>query len=293
MRVAVGIATMGRRDTLSETLRELAKQSRLPDLVIVCPAAPDDVDSGLLKQLPYRTEIATGPLGTPHQRNSILRQTAGFDAIVFFDDDYFPSPRYLENAEAILRRDEDVGVITGTLIEDGINGPGLTPEQARSRILAEPAPTGAGVLTTDYGAYGCNMVIRLGPVHEHGVEFDEALPMYGWQEDIDFSRQLAAWGRVVRAKALTGVHLGIKRGRTSGTRFGYSQIANPIYLMRKGTVSLSFGGSTLARNLLANLVRSLRPEPYVDRAGRLKGNMLACLDILRGRLHPGRIRELD
>lgn len=117
--------------------------------------------------------------------------------------------------------------------------------------------------------------------------------MYGWQEDIDFSRQLAAWGRVVRAEALMGVHLGEKRGRVSGVKFGYSQVANPIYLMRKGTVSISFGGQTVVRNLLANMVRSLWPESYIDRVGRLKGNFLALTDLLRRRLHPGRILELE
>ena len=108
-------------------------------------------------------------------------------------------------------------------------------------------------------------------------QFDEALPFYAWQEDIDFSRQLASFGRIVRADALTGVHLGVKRGRTSGVRFGYSQIANPIYFIRKGTVSLSFGGRTMTKNLLANVIRTLHPEAHIDRRGRLKGNILAFL----------------
>jgi GT2 family glycosyltransferase len=216
-----------------------------------------------------------------------------FDAIVFFDDDYFPTPSYLANAEAILWRNEDVAVITGTLIEDGINGPGLTAEEARQSIAAAPVPLEAGAIRPEYGAYGCNMVIRLAPVFEHGIVFDEALPLYGWQEDIDFSRQVANWGRVVRAAALNGVHLGVKRGRTSGVKFGYSQVANPIFLMRKGTVSFAFGGKTLVKNVLANAGRAFRPEAHVDRAGRLKGNMLALLDLVRGRMHPRRICELD
>jgi hypothetical protein len=91
---------------------------------------------------------------------------------------------------------------------------------------------------------------------------------------------------------LSGVHLGVKSGRTSGLRFGYSQIANPIYLMRKGTMSLSFGGKSILKNLAANLFRSVRPEAYVDRVGRLKGNLFALGDLVRGKLHPGRITEL-
>jgi GT2 family glycosyltransferase len=291
MRIAVGIATAGRRTLLGETLREIAKQVRLPDRVIICPFGSDDVDYELLRSLPYPSKVVSSVLGIAHQRNAILRETAGLDAIVFFDDDFFPSPNYLANAEAVLQRNGDVVAMSGTPIEDGINGPGLTPEHARKLIAGAAMATNAGSLRTDYGTYGCNMVIRLAPVRMHEIAFDEALPMYGWQEDIDFSRQLAPWGRIVRAEALTGVHLGAKRGRTSGVRFGYSQVANPIYLMRKGTVSLSFGGRTMVKNLLANLVRTFRPEAYVDRAGRLKGNMLALLDLVRGRLHPGRISE--
>lgn len=291
MRIAAGIATAGRRTLLGETLREIAKQVRLPDRVIICPFGSDDVDYELLRSLPYPSKVVSSVLGSAHQRNAILRETAGLDAIVFFDDDFFPSPNYLANAEAVLQLNGDVVAMSGTPIEDGINGPGLTPEHARKLIAGAAMSTNAGSLRTDYGTYGCNMVIRLAPVRMHEIAFDEALPMYGWQEDIDFSRQLAPWGRIVRAEALTGVHLGAKRGRTSGVRFGYSQVANPIYLMRKGTVSLSFGGRTMVKNLLANLVRTFWPEAYVDRAGRLKGNMLALLDLVRGRLHPGRICE--
>ncbi len=137
------------------------------------------------------------------------------------------------------------------------------------------------------------MVVRLNPVRKHGARFDEALPLYAWQEDIDFSRQLAPFGEIVQTQALTGVHLGVKRGRTSGVRFGYSQVANPIYLMSKGTMSVAFGARHVARNLLANLAHLPWPEPHVDRYGRCKGNLLAVLDLLRGRLHPQRVLEMN
>jgi hypothetical protein len=136
------------------------------------------------------------------------------------------------------------------------------------------------------------MVVRLASVRDNHIAFDEALPLYSWQEDIDFSRQMAPFGRIVKAEALTGIHLGAKSGRVSGVRFGYSQVANPIYLVRKGTLSLSFGGRTLAKNLLANVGRLMRSEPHIDRPGRLKGNLLALFDLLCGRLHPGRVLEI-
>ncbi len=294
LRLAVGIATAGRQATLNETLAEIAKQKRVPDVVVLCPVAREDLDYAFLETVPYATRVVSAPPGLTRQRNAILRAVEDLDAVAFFDDDFFPAPNYLANAECILQRDSDVVVMTaGALIEDGIHGLGLTPQHARERIAAVPAPITAGAVRPDYGAYGCNMVIRLGPVREHKLAFDESLPLYGWQEDIDFSRQMANWGRVVRAEALTGVHLGVKRGRTSGVRFGYSQVANPIFLIRKGTVSRSFGGRTMVKNLLANLARSFRPEAHVDRIGRLKGNLMALLDLFRGRLHPGRIFDFE
>ena len=41
-----------------------------------------------------------------------------------------------------------------------------------------------------------------------------------------------------------------------------------------------------------NELRSIKPEEFVDRRGRLKGNMLALIDLLFGRLAPDRILQL-
>jgi hypothetical protein len=91
---------------------------------------------------------------------------------------------------------------------------------------------------------------------------------------------------------MVGVHLGVKSGRISGLRFGYSQIANPLYLHRKGTLALSRAVRQMTRNVLSNAARALRPEPWCDRRGRLRGNALAARDWLRGRLDPRRILDL-
>jgi GT2 family glycosyltransferase len=136
------------------------------------------------------------------------------------------------------------------------------------------------------------MALRLAPIRAHGLRFDENLPLYGWAEDVDFCRQLAAHGSVVENARMAGVHLGVKGGRTSGVRFGYSQIANPYYLWRKGTTHPSGALRQVARNVLSNFMKSIRPEPWIDRRGRAFGNVLGFADLLRGRLHPRRILEL-
>jgi hypothetical protein len=72
-------------------------------------------------------------------------------------------------------------------------------------------------------------------------------------------------------------------------RLGYSQVANVAYLARKGTVPSPFLLKVASKNLMANLVRSVRPEPFVDRRGRLRGNLIGIGDLIRGRLKPERI----
>jgi glycosyltransferase involved in cell wall biosynthesis len=293
MRLVVGIATVGRREILTETLAEIASQSRLPDGLVVCVTQKGDLDEGAVEGLPFPSCVIHSDPGLPIQRNAIMRHAGDADVIVFFDDDFFPETAYLANVEALFRTHPDIVVATGKLLADGIHGPGLSPDHARRIIAAhrDKAPE-EGTVAPRYGAYGCNMAVRLAPVRANGIEFDERLPLYAWQEDIDFSRQLAAYGEIVEADALTGVHLGTKRGRTSGVRIGYSQIANPIYLIRKGTMSLSFGSTRMSKNVLANIGRALGNDPYVDRLGRLKGNLLALGDFVRGRIDPGRILEL-
>jgi hypothetical protein len=124
------------------------------------------------------------------------------------------------------------------------------------------------------------------------LRFDERLPLYAWQEDVDFSTQIARRGRVIRLNTLRGVHLGIKSGRVSGVRFGYSQIVNPLYLMRKGTLPIAKGIGLMARNVTANIMRSLWPESYIDRRGRLRGNLLAAYHVLQRRIEPEHVLNL-
>jgi hypothetical protein len=136
------------------------------------------------------------------------------------------------------------------------------------------------------------MVVRVAAAATDAVRFDENLPLYGWLEDVDFSRRLAHHGAVVRAGALRGVHLGVKRGRQSGLRLGYSQIANPLYLIAKRSMRGDRALALMLRNLAMNLARSLSPEPYVDRRGRLAGNVAALRDLLGLRLHPENVLKL-
>jgi GT2 family glycosyltransferase len=294
LNIAVGIATVGRRELLARTVDFLAKQTRMPDLLVICPAAPKDVDVACLERFGGPYVVVAGGIGSSAQRNRIMSASSEADVIVFFDDDFLPCEDYLAELEKLLLLDSNVIVVTGKYLADGANGPGLSMEQGLAIISeAIPVPTDVASVSDMYGTYGCNMAFRLDPIRKNGILFDENLPLYGWQEDIDFAVRLAPFGKIVKSTRLRGVHLGTKLGRTSGVRFGYSQIANPVYLIRKGSMSWQHAKKLMWRNLAANLIRSLKPEPWVDRRGRLKGNILALIDIAKGRVSPSRILKLE
>lgn len=277
--------TTGRAAVLREAVAELGRQVRAPERVVVCGAAAEDL-AGLD---PAGVELMTAPLGTSRQRNAVLGALGDCDLVVFLDDDFLAAPGFLAAMEAAFLADAGLVAATGHVVADGIKGPGLSLEQGRA-LLAADAGAGPGERPAEvYNAYGCNMVLRLAPMRAHGLEFDPDLPLYGWYEDIDLCRRLARHGRILRIPAARGVHLGVKSGRTSGLRLGYSQIANPVYLARKGSYAWRRALWSMARNLGANLLHAARPEPFIDRRGRLRGNLRALGDLLRGRCDPRRI----
>jgi glycosyltransferase involved in cell wall biosynthesis/GT2 family glycosyltransferase len=298
MRIAVGIPTVGRASILAETLRELGRQSRVPDRVLVCGAQESDAANAAeaypgVEVLLERQPSLTG------QRNRIMLAASDVEGtpapvqvVIFFDDDFLPDSGYLAEIERAMSTDPFIVVATGNVILDGIGGPGLTPGEGRAALSRLREPAGRAVHPIFTG-YGCNMAVRLDPVLRHRVLFDERLPLYAWQEDVDFSRRLGAYGSIVKLESAFGVHLGVKSGRGSGVRLGYSQVANPLYISRKRLgYPLRRALAHTARNMAMNVVKFVRPEPYVDRRGRLRGNILALRDLLVGRMRPDRVLKL-
>ena len=101
-------------------------------------------------------------------------------------------------------------------------------------------------------------------------------------------------GRVIKSTRRAGCISASSSGRGSGVRLGYSQVANPLYLCGKRR------GYPLPRAFPAYrqehgdeyAARRSWPEPYVDRRGRLHGNLLALRDLMAGRMVPERILDL-
>lgn len=288
LRIHVAIATVGRASLARQTIDLLAGQSRRPDGVIVVGASEADI-AGIGDSV-MAPRLALAERGLCRQRNRALELLEGqADVVVFFDDDFVPSPDYLAAVERIFLAHDDVAGITGNLVGDGVRHGGYGIAQAQAMIAAQTLLLDPAIIPRE-ALYGCNMALRM--AHVGTLRFDEALPLYGWQEDIDFTMRLSRRGRLVSTGLVTGVHLGVKGGRTSGRRLGYSQVANIVYLRRKGTMPIPLARKLLWRNVAANLLRALFPEPHVDRLGRLRGNGLAFVDLLRGQIDPRKIESM-
>ena len=192
LRLAVGIATRGRAGLLAQVVADLARQTWPPDRILVCGTEPADL--GTVPTLPG-VETLIAPAGLPRQRNAILRQAAGCDVLLFLDDDFLLTPRYVAATLAAFAAAPGLVVTTGTLIADDSRGPGLTfaAGQAMVEVDAPDAPT-TGSDPAPHG-YGCNMAVRMDTLTCHGLTFDERLPLYAWSEDIDFSHRMARHGR--------------------------------------------------------------------------------------------------
>lgn len=292
-RLVVGIPTASRPGILAETVRYIAHQARLPDLLLLSVSAAEHTGGVEREALPFRIEVLQSPPGLSRQRNLILSQLRPDDLLMFLDDDFLMAPDYLAEVELLFDENPDIALTTGTLVADGILGPGLNHAQGAA-LLADAIRTPAERrLRPEHTGYGCNMAIRAATVLSADLQFDERLPLYSWLEDVDFSSRLQAHGRLVRPTQLRGVHLGTKSGRTPGKNLGYSQIANPVYLVRKGTMGRSRAWRLIGRHLGANLTGTIRPRPWADYRGRLIGNLTALADLWRGRCDPERILGFD
>ena len=296
MAVAVGIPTRGRPAILKETLEDLRLQSFAPRVVMVAYLDPSDIGDAPMYFPEVRFLRTEKPGGSCSQRNRLLDAVpVGCDLVFIMDDDCYVHREYLARMVETFVADPTIVGGTGRILKNGATGPGLTGEYARRLLRSTPhTPTlyeepPRPAFNTD----GCNMAFRMDTLRQHGIRFDESMPGYAWYEDIDFSRRFLPYGKLVLVPGAQAVHLGAKVGKTSGVRFGYSQVANPVYLARKGTYPWSHAFRSMARNLAANLLHSIRPEPFIDRHGRLRGNLLAFRDWMKQRMMPDRILGLQ
>ncbi len=288
LKIAIAVASIKRPEEIGQLLTQLEHQTLRPAQIILSLERRTDAPA----DLPADVDIILGSKGLTAQRNRALNAVRpDCDVVVFFDDDYLPCDDALAGISNLFSSNKDIAGATGLVLQDGITRGGLSYQAALDCIAAYRA-NAAGALKQQNidELYGCNMAFRMSAVQD--LRFDEKLPLYGWQEDVDFAGQLLAKGRIVKTNAFCGVHRGVTRGRTPGLALGFSQIVNPIYLTKKGTMRPAKALKLMAKNLLANHVKAVRPEAFIDRAGRMRGNWIGLLHLLSGKSDPGAIPRL-
>ncbi|MFZ2260475.1 MAG: glycosyltransferase [Luteococcus japonicus] len=290
MNIAVVIPTVDRPDALRRALTAIRGQSQQAQVILVCPPdasrLPEDVRSD------SRIAVVDGVKGLTRQRNlAVASIPESIDYIAFFDDDAVPRSDYLEKAAVVLDANPDIVGVTGAVVRDGAQERvELSADEMSAALDASWADDRDGFEPVT-GLYGCNMMIRADVVR--ATLFDERLPLYGWLEDLDFSRRAMTKGRLVKAHGVVTVHQGSSSGgRKQHRRLGYSQICNPVYLWRKGSLEPKDLAVLVGKPVLSSLRGSIIGDERPERRERLKGMGLALGDLVRGRFTPERITEL-
>ena len=284
-RIAVGVATRGRPEHVRLVVERLRRQTLRPSVVLVAYVEAADVAT-----LPATPELRLirAEAGLTRQRNAILeRLPAAVDFIAFFDDDFLPHPQWLAARARRVRRRARHRLRHWQRSGQRRRRQAKSTPGPRSICWRAPSPSRRAPSRTSVSPYGCNMAFRCAEIAD--LRFDEALPLYGWLEDRDFAARCRR-RRQVRLAAALGVHLGVGAGRMSDRRLGYAQIANPLHLLRRGTMR---PGDVAAPRAHRPRLQSLQGAAARPRGGAgLLGNARALADALAGRCRPERAAAL-
>ncbi len=291
MNTTVIICSANRARVLHDTVQSIfLEQSRSPAEIILSIFDDQHIASET-KEFPTVRVAVGSKKGLTSQRNlaASLIQTP---YTLFLDDDVEIAPNYIESMERLFDQSPDVLASTGYVVADGAQGDTGLDRIYAKRLTREYTPRPSNFDHDE--AYGCNIFVRTSIFSS--VRFDENLPLYGWLEDYDFASNCLRYGKIALNAETCIAHLATPTGRTSGTRFGYSQIVNPLYLWNKNKkpslydVIFHHWALAAARNLRRTVFRM--PTDRDDRTGRFRGNLLAFRDLLKGKLDPTSILHL-
>ena len=124
MKLAVVIATAGRRELVAQLLSHLCRQRSMPDEVILAVSDPAHLPSGSWPGLTVSS--AFGSPGLTSQRNAALKTALGrFDVLTFMDDDFIPAFDYIEKIRHAFTDNPSWAVVMGHVIRDGVKTNGI------------------------------------------------------------------------------------------------------------------------------------------------------------------------
>lgn len=288
--VGVVIASAGRPALVSEAVRTCSAQHGVVvDGVI---SVPDEASLPQDRSFPPGWRVVTGVRGLAAQRNAGLDALRpDVDVVAFFDDDSVLRQDYLANAVGFLDAHPDILGMTGQVVLDGAVSGEITAGRAEEALRRSDRTATTGRWRSSRELYGCNFAFRRSGAPD--VRFDERLPLYSWLEDHDFARRLLRIGPLARVEDCVIVHrAAASGGRQAHMRLGYSQVMNPVHLLRTGSFPAWLAAQQIARPVAKNLALSSFGAARPWRRERLRGNVLAAADLVRGRITPERVTDL-
>jgi GT2 family glycosyltransferase len=228
--------------------------------------------------------------GLTAQRNAGLAAVPEADFVFFFDDDAVVRPDFVERGLDFFERHPEVAGITGEVLLDGASGDEVSRSDAEAALVSSASAGLRRQFRYSRELYGCNFAYRRSAAPMEF--FDARLPLYSWLEDHDFARRLMRHGRLAKVADCVIVHRGVKSGgRVAHTRLGYSQMMNPFYLHHVGSFPLWLTMHETVFRCGKNLVYAVAGGEASWRRERVKGNIIALFDVVRGRFTPERMLE--
>jgi GT2 family glycosyltransferase len=290
--VGVVIATVGRRETVEETLQSLSRRRTQPLEVVVVGAQSSDLPCSATPP-PFGLKCVISPAkGLPIQRNyGVEHLSPVVEYVVFLDDDMEVNDDFFAEVAQVFDSHPQAAGYSGCVLANGINRGGARA-LLDGHVLAEGMPGFEVHGNGWHGLYGCNMNVRRRWL---AVEkFDEVLPLYALGEDCEYGFRLARHGKVGGSARCRVAHLATRTGRISEVGVGYAQIINYLYFVGKdvGFPRWATWWERLVGLPASNLRHYLFPGgdrrggAAIDRKGRLRGNLLAWRDVLRGQIDP-------
>ena len=290
MNTTVVICSANRPQILAETIDSVICGQSLPPREVIVSVFDQRHVAPKTRAHPAVRVVLSSIRGTCVQRN-VAAKLVRTPYTLFLDDDVELAPSFIESMEGLLGEAEDAIAATGFLVVDGARG-----DRGLDRDLAKACALNYVRKENNYDhEEGQNLFVRTAIFDK--VLFDENLPLYGLLEDLDFATNCLRYGRIIMNTETCFAHMATPSGRTSGLRFGYSQIVNPFYLWRKNgkpglpRVIFHHWLPHMAYNCRRALIKI--PSDRNDRIGRFTGNLLGFCHLLAGRIDPSYILQLS
>lgn len=294
IRLGYVVPTKDRPDDLVKLLDSLARQTRLPDRIVVVDGSDTPVEAVVVAHpnLPL-DYVRIYPPSLARQRNAGMAKIGRDIAVAgYLDDDLVLEPDATERMAAFW---EAAGPEVGGAAFNILNQPptavdlvtrlfllnGRVPGRMLPSGWPSQIPTVAETIECDWLYGGATMWRR--EVIDAYV-YDEWFLGHGYGEDVDFSFRVSRSHRLFVVENAKVWHFTRPIRTASQRTLGRQQVVNRLYFIRKaGSFSPAAVAWAMFGQLVVNLAASL---VRLDDVGfrRFAGNVLGLADAARGRI---------